>query len=61
MLILDRKENESVIIYVGGRSIRILVTEGDCKLGFDAPRDMKIMRGELVEKAMAKLVEEKTP
>lgn len=51
MLILQRKRNESVII---GENIEVTVLEIGMdwiKLAFDAPKDISILRKELVEAA----------
>jgi carbon storage regulator CsrA len=54
MLVLSRGEKESVMIYPdgpGGPTIIVTVTEidrGKVRLGFSAPRDMAIVRAELV-------------
>lgn len=50
MLILTRKQNESVII---GDDIKVTVlgTKGqDVKIGIEAPEDVKIWREEIYEK-----------
>lgn len=52
MLILSRKKNEVIHI---GNDIRIIITNtkdqyGQVKIGIDAPKDVKILRGELMEK-----------
>ena len=50
MLILTRKQNESIII---GDDIKITIlgTKGqDVKIGIEAPRDVEIWREELYEK-----------
>lgn len=49
MLILSRKENESIHI---GKNIKIKVVsieKGSVKLGLDAPDDMLILRDELAQ------------
>ncbi len=47
MLVLGRKENESIII---GDSIRITIvgrSGSSIRLGVEAPRDVRVLRGEL--------------
>lgn len=55
MLVLARKKNESIILTVDDKVIKITVTsiEGSfkCRIGIDAPRDVVIMREELIENA----------
>lgn len=48
MLVLGRKLNETIRI---GENITLRVIQakdGSCRLGFDAPRDIPIVRGELL-------------
>ncbi len=50
MLVLTRKPGEIIILDLGGRevSVHILHTStGRVSLGVDAPRDIKVRRGEL--------------
>lgn len=50
MLILSRKVNESIMI---GDDIKITITEihaSHIKLGIDAPKDISVVRGELIKK-----------
>jgi carbon storage regulator len=50
MLIVSRKQNES--IFLGDLPIKITVIEtrdGRVKLGIDAPRDVRIVRAEVAE------------
>ena len=50
MLVLTRKPGEIIILDLGGRevSVHILHTStGRVSLGVDAPRDVKVRRGEL--------------
>lgn len=50
MLVLGRKPGEYVMI---GHNIKVEVVKsekGDLRLAIDAPRDINIVRGELVEK-----------
>jgi len=50
MLILNRRKEESVIIN-GDIKIKVLgIDRGVVKLGFDAPRDVEIVREELLKK-----------
>ena len=48
MLVLTRKEDEYFMI---GDSIKVVVTTcaGTVKLGISAPKDVKILRGELCD------------
>lgn len=50
MLVLTRKPGEIIVLDLGGRevSVHILHTStGRVSLGVDAPRDVKVRRGEL--------------
>ena len=50
MLVLGRKPGEYIMI---GDNIRVEVVrskEGDLRLAIDAPREMRIVRGEIYEK-----------
>jgi carbon storage regulator len=52
VLILSRKVGESIIIKVGSNNIKITILEsnnGTLKLGFEAPKEIKIYRSELYE------------
>ncbi len=52
MLILTRKEDQSVVFPNCGIVIHVLSVKGrSIKLGFEAPRDVEVLRGELVEEA----------
>ncbi len=56
MLVVSRKENESVVI--DGR-IKVTVVEikgGRIRLGFEAPQDVPICRSELLESAAKSVV-----
>ena len=53
MLILSRRQNESVVIDCHGERIEIVVyrlNPGDVRLGFDAPLHCKILRSELQDR-----------
>lgn len=52
MLILSRKIGESIVIQVGDKKIKFTVVEmnnGNIKIGFEAPKDIKIYRNEVYE------------
>ncbi len=50
MLVLGRKQNETIIVN-GNIRIQVVGISGNTvRLGIDAPRDISIMRGELVNK-----------
>ena len=56
MLVLTRKVGEKIVI---GDDVKIVITatsKGSVKIGVDAPRDKKIVRGELEEKPEVRLV-----
>lgn len=58
MLILARKPQESVYIEVEGREIKVLVLAtgtGQCRLGFEAPKDVVIVRDEVENKAIRRV------
>lgn len=58
MLTLERLAGEAVILESEGLRIRVLVQhlgEGKVKLGFDAPKSVKILREELVLNGATKL------
>lgn len=52
MLVLSRRTGEQVTILLGdGRTITVTVTrigDGKTRLGFDAPRDVTILRSEML-------------
>ena len=50
MLILTRKQNESVIINDDIKVTALSDRHGQVKLGIDAPEDVKIWREEIYEK-----------
>lgn len=50
MLVLTRKENESIIID-GGIVVTVLSTKkGKMKLGIEAPKEVNIVRAEIADK-----------
>lgn len=54
MLVLSRKQNEKIIID-GNITIMILsIKGGQIRIGIDAPKDVKILRGELSNKEKKK-------
>nr|WP_211292633.1 carbon storage regulator [Petrotoga halophila] len=51
-MILSRKIGESIVIQVGNRKIKLIMVEqdnGSIKIGFEAPKDIKIYREEVYE------------
>lgn len=50
-LVIDRKDQEEVKIFVGDVSFKILIAleKGKAKLVFDAPREVEIWRIELLK------------
>lgn len=52
MLVLSRKENESIVFPKLGISVQVTRLSGRVvKLGIDAPEDVRVFRGELVDQA----------
>ena len=52
MLVLTRKEGQQVTITTpSGEELVITITEGNCRLGIDAPQEYLILRDELLDKA----------
>jgi carbon storage regulator len=52
MLVLTRKEGERIVVNGKELVITILRVEGNrCRIGFEAPEQVEILRGELVDKA----------
>lgn len=47
MLVLARKEGESIAIGGGIRVVVVRTRSGEVRLGIDAPRDVSVVRGEL--------------
>ncbi len=61
MLVLSRKQNEQVLID-GQITIQVLQIKGNTvRLGISAPRDVKVMRGELKPFGMTVVEAELTP
>lgn len=54
MLVLTRKTNESILIGDNIKITLVKVSGGSVRIGIDAPKDVKIVRSELIE-AIAKL------
>ena len=50
MLILDRRESESIVIDGPARITIVRTTDNRVKIGIDADRTVKILRAELLEK-----------
>jgi carbon storage regulator len=49
MLVLSRKDGET--IHIGDNvEIKVWLEQGRIRVGIDAPKDVRIMRGELIEK-----------
>ena len=51
MLILTRKSDEEIIINSNIKIKVISITDGQVKIGIDAPKEIEILRGELYTKA----------
>lgn len=50
MLVLTRRPNESIVFPALGVTVRILEVRGSSvRLGIEAPRDVVVMRAELLE------------
>ena len=49
MLILGRREGDSIIIDGGIRIVVVSCDRGSARIGIDAPSHVKILRGEIVE------------
>lgn len=53
MLVLGRREQESVVLTKGDLEIRVTLiwaANGNAQIGFDAPLDVVIMRDELLQR-----------
>lgn len=49
MLILGRREGESILIEGGIRIVVVACERGGVRIGIDAPSSVKILRGEIAE------------
>jgi carbon storage regulator len=49
MLILGRREGESILIDGGIRIVVVSCDRGGVRIGIEAPTDVKILRGEIAE------------
>lgn len=49
MLILGRREGDSIIIDGGIRIVVVSCDRGGVRIGIDAPADVKILRGEIAD------------
>ena len=50
MLILGRREGESILIEGGIRIVIVACDRGGVRIGIEAPADVKILRGEIAER-----------
>ena len=50
MLILGRREGESILIEGGIRIVVVACERGGVRIGIEAPPDVKILRGEIADK-----------
>lgn len=50
MLILGRKEGDSILIEGGIRIVVVACDRGSVRIGIEAPPEVKILRGEIAEK-----------
>jgi carbon storage regulator len=50
MLILGRREGESILIEGGIRIVVVSCDRGGVRIGIEAPAEVKILRGEIAEK-----------
>jgi carbon storage regulator len=50
MLILGRREGDSILIEGGIRIVVVSCERGGVRLGIEAPADVKILRGEVADK-----------
>ncbi len=49
MLVLGRKEGESILIEGGIRIVVVACDKGGVRLGIDAPSSLRILRGEIAQ------------
>ncbi len=49
MLVLGRKEGESILIEGGIRIVVVACDKGGVRLGIEAPSELRILRGELAQ------------
>ncbi len=49
MLVLGRKEGESILIEGGIRIVVVACDKGGVRLGIDAPAELRILRGEIAQ------------
>lgn len=50
MLILGRREGDSILIEGGIRIVVVSCDRGGVRIGIEAPADVKILRGEIAER-----------
>jgi carbon storage regulator len=48
MLVLSRREGDSIVIDGGVRILVLGIEGGDVRIGIEAPADVRILRGEIV-------------
>jgi carbon storage regulator len=53
MLVLGRKEGESILIEGGIRIVVVACDKGGVRLGIEAPASLRILRGEIAEQVAA--------
>jgi carbon storage regulator len=64
MLVLSRKKGEQIMIGDGDKVITITLVDidrGKIRLGFEAPKDVTVLRKELYDKKRQKLTDELPP
>lgn len=53
MLVFSRKKNEAVLVKVGDVTVRVIVSSiehGKVRIGFDAPKEVNILREEVANR-----------